>query len=106
MTDARSFLHSLVGKPLRTVTGRENRILDVGEDDVRVWTTRSPNGQPVPVEWVQDALDRIEHDREIEISVDSVGYRSAFIGAVLRELPGARAIRGSRPRIRLPPSGG
>jgi hypothetical protein len=52
--------------------------------------------------WVQEAFDRIERDGEIEISVPSVGYRSAFIGAVLQELPGAELVRtASPPRIRL-----
>jgi hypothetical protein len=94
-------LRSLIGEPLETVTGRENRVLGVDGETVRVWTTRSPNGQDVPVAWVQDAIDRIEREREIEISVDSVGYRSAFIGAVLRQLPDAQVIRSSPPRIRL-----
>lgn len=98
MPDAASLLRSLKGRPLRTVTGRQNRILDVQGNTVLVWTTRSPSGQPVPVGWVQDALDA----GEIEISVDSVRYRSAFIGAVLLELPGATVITGtSPPRIRL-----
>jgi hypothetical protein len=36
----------------------------------------------------EDALDRFESDGEIEISVESVGHRSAFVGAVLLQLPG------------------
>jgi hypothetical protein len=100
--DARGFLQSLVGRSLQTVTGRENRVLGLDGDAVLVWTTRSPAGQSVPVEWVQEALMRIERDREIEISVQSVRYRSAFIGAVLRELPGAEVVRSAfPPRIRL-----
>src|ERR1700733_7505888 len=105
MTDAREFLRSLLGKRLKTVTGRDNRIVGVEGDTVRVSTTRSPGGQDVPVAWVQDAIDRIEREREIEISVGSVGYRSAFIGAVLKELPAAQVIRSSPPRIRLPHDG-
>jgi hypothetical protein len=104
--DARRFLDSLVGRSLQTVSGRENRVLGLDGDSVLVWTTRSPAGQPVPLEWVQEALMRIERDREIEISVDSVRYRSAFVGAVLRELPGAQVVRSvSPPRIRLAHSG-
>jgi hypothetical protein len=65
-------------------------------------TTRSPAGQPVPIAWIQAAMDRLEAERQIEISVESVGHRSAFVGAVLRELPGAEAVcRGSPPRIKL-----
>ena len=72
---------------------------------VRAWTARSPSGQPIPIRWVQEALDRLERDGEIEISVSSIGYRSAFIGAVLRELPGAEVVTSvSPPRIRLLPS--
>lgn len=103
MADARGLLTSLAGRALRTVTGRENRVLGIEGDFVRIWTRRSPSGRPVPIAWVEDALDRLERDGEIEISVPSVGYRSAFIGAVLRELPGAEVIRTeSPPRIRLP----
>lgn len=53
-----------------------------------VGTTRSPKGQPVPTEWVQDALDRLLDEGEVEISVRSLGYRSAFVGAVFPALPG------------------
>jgi hypothetical protein len=101
VTDGREFLQSLMGKTLKTVTGRDNRVLDITGDSVRVWTSRSPGGQMIPLAWVQEALDRINRDGEIEISVASVGYRSAFIGAVLQELPDAEIIRSSPPRIRL-----
>jgi hypothetical protein len=106
VTDARQLLGSLIGRPLQTVTGRENRILRLEANTVVVWTSRSPGGQPVPIPWIQDALDRIDRDREIEISVASVRYRSAFIGAVLRELPGAQVVPTSPPRIRIPPAVG
>jgi hypothetical protein len=50
----------------------------------------------------EDALDRFESEGEIEISVESVGHRSAFVGAVLLQLPGALVIDGtSPPRLRL-----
>jgi hypothetical protein len=102
MTDAADLLRSLEGRPLSTVTGRENRVLRVEGDTVSVWTTKSPGGQPVPIAWVQDALDRLGADGEIEISVASVGHRSAFVGAVLLTLPGATVVAGtSPPRIRL-----
>lgn len=67
MHDTTAFLRSLEGRPLRTVTGRQNRILDVQGDTVLVWTSRSPSGQPVPVAWFQDALDRLikEGDRDL-----------------------------------------
>jgi hypothetical protein len=39
---------------------------------------------------VQDALDRIHATGELQIDPPAIGYRSAFIGAVLRTLPNAR----------------
>jgi hypothetical protein len=101
MTDAQRVLRSLVGRELRTVTGRPNRVLRLEGNQAVVATGRSPAGKPVPVEWVQDALDRLEANGEVEISVDSVGHRSAFVGAVLRELPDSQVVAGSSPpRIR------
>jgi hypothetical protein len=88
--DANKHLQSLVGRTIPTLTGRPNRVLEVRGPAVIVGTNRSPAGQPVPIEWVQDALDRLVRDGEIEISVPSVGYRSAFIGAVLLTVPTAR----------------
>lgn len=103
MPRARTVLLSLEGRSLHTLTGLENRVLRVDADSVVVSTPRSPAGQPVPLGWVQDALDRLERFGEIEISVDSVGHRSEFIGSVLLELPGAQSVHGaSPPRIRLP----
>jgi len=84
--DAREVLKNLIGKTIRTLTGRPNKVLGLEDDEVRVATTRSPKGTLVPIAWVQDALDRLATDGEIEISVESVGYRSAFVGAVLCSL--------------------
>lgn len=89
--DARRVLEGLVGKQIRTLTGRPNTVLAVEGDMVRVATGRSPAGRLVPIEWVQDALDRLATEGEVEISVPSVGYRSAFIGAVLSALDGTEA---------------
>jgi hypothetical protein len=102
MTDARQLVLSLKGMSIHTVTGRPNRILDVTTEHVVVSTTRSPQGQPIPLAQVQDAVNRLERDGEIEVSVPSLGYRSAFVGAVLAQLPGAVIVRRSPPRIRLP----
>jgi hypothetical protein len=71
---------------MRTLTGRPNTVLGLEGDQVRVATTRSPKGTLVPIAWIQDALDRLVTDGEVQISVESVGYRSAFIGAVLGAL--------------------
>jgi hypothetical protein len=99
--DARALLRSLVGRQISTVTGKPNMVLSVEGDDVLVATSRSPVGQPVPIEWVQSGLERLLEEREIEVGVSSLGYRSAFIGAVLLTLPDAVVEPTKPPRIRL-----
>lgn len=98
--DARAYLASLVGQVIPTMTGRPNRVLRLSRDEVVVATDRSPGGQPVPIEWIQTAMDRLEELGEIEINVRSVGYRSAFVGAVLLTLPGVEGVLDPR-RVRL-----
>jgi hypothetical protein len=93
--DGNQHLAKLVGRTIRTYSGRPNVVLAIEGDSVIVGTERSPRGAPVPIDWVQDALDRLMRDREVDVSVESLGYRSAFIGAVLLMVPGAR--RGSNP---------
>jgi len=87
--NARQVLGDLVGKTIQTLTGRPNTVLALEGDAVRVATERSPEGALVPVDWVQEALDRLTADGEIE----SVGYRSTFVGAVLASLEDRRARR-------------
>ncbi len=87
---ARELLAGLVGRPLQTIGGAQNQVLEVRDEDVVVATARSPQGRPVPVAWIQDALNRIQATGELEIGPPTVGYRSAFVGAVLRTLPNAR----------------
>lgn len=100
---ARTLLLSLVGRTLQTISGVENRVLRVDADNVVVATPKSPDGQPVPIAWVGDALERLARNHEIEISSASVGHRSDFVGAVLLTLPGAEAVPGAAPpRVRLP----
>jgi hypothetical protein len=89
--DARTILQELVGETIHTLTGRPNRVLAVEGDEVRVGTSRGPSGQLVPIAWIQEALDRLAADGEVEISVESVGYRSAFVGAVLSSLDDTEA---------------
>jgi predicted RNA-binding protein with PUA-like domain len=101
--DAHSHLASLVGQTIQTLSRAPNTVLRLQGDDVIVATTRSPQGQPVPIAWVQAALDRLRTDGEVEISVASVGYRSAFVGAALAVLPGARTARNPQ-RVLLPAS--
>jgi Domain of unknown function (DUF3883) len=88
--DALRHLRSLVGTAIPTLTGSPNRIIEVRPDEVIVGTERSPEGQPVPIEWVQTAMDRLFRDGEVDINVESVGHRSAFVGAALASLPGTR----------------
>ena len=100
--DARGLLESLVGQPIATVKeGRPNTVLAVNDANVIVGTGRSPDGEPVRIEWVQSGLDRLLEVGEIEVSVTSLGHRSSFVGAVLLTLPGATAVPTSPPRIRL-----
>ena len=93
--DARKILAALSGKTIETYTRRPNIVLAVESETVLVGTERSPKGTPVPIEWVQRALDRLAEEDEVEISVPSLGYRSAFVGAVLLSLPGV--VRGTNP---------
>jgi hypothetical protein len=100
-TAACTLLESLVGQPISTVTGRPNTVLRLEGDSVVVATSRSPTGQPVPIEWVQSGLEQLLETGEIEVSVPSLGHRSSFVGAVLLTLPGTVLIRTVPPRIRL-----
>src|SRR4051794_3478250 len=96
--DARQLATALVGVPLRTLTQQKlNRIIRVDAADVIVETQKSPSGEPVPLEWLQEALDRLGAGEEVEVSVQSLGHRGAFIGAFLAAVPGAKVIS-ARPR--------
>src|SRR5687768_4261686 len=90
---AREVLEPLVGRLIHTISGQPNRILGIEASHAIVATGKSPDGQPVPLEWIQSALNRLYEEDELEISVESVGYRSAFIGAVLATSPGATCSR-------------
>ena len=99
--DARALLGSLIGTPISTVTGRVNTVMRLEGDNAIVATSRSPGGQPVPISWVQSGLERLLETMEIEVSVPSLSYRSAFIGAVLLSLPDAVLVQVTPPHIRL-----
>lgn len=90
-TGAADLLRRLVGVPIRTVTGRINRILGIQGPNVLVATDSSPKGEPVPISWVDKALQQLIHHGSVEIHPDTVGHHSSFIGAVLLTLPGATA---------------
>ena len=92
-SDVRALLSELVGVELLTLSGRPNRILGLEGMDVIVATGRSPAGTPVPLAWVKHALDELRATGELRIDVQTVGYRSAFIGSVLRELPGVSVLQ-------------
>ncbi|MFD6691323.1 hypothetical protein [Micromonospora aurantiaca (nom. illeg.)] len=96
--EAVELLRALIGVPLLTVKGRTNKILAVHTPDVVVATESSPAGAPVPIAWVEEALQLLREHGSVTIHPDQVGYRSAFIGAVLLQLPYAQA-SGSPPVI-------
>lgn len=103
--DARQHLERLVGRILRTPSRDEpNTVLRIDGENVIVATSRAPDGTPVPVIWVQEAMDRLVSTGELEVTTEalgsSIGHRSVFLGAVLRELDGAEVLR-NPPRIRL-----
>ncbi|GAA0482619.1 hypothetical protein Ade02nite_66360 [Paractinoplanes deccanensis] len=105
--DVGELLDGLVDREIQTVTGAVNRITVVRPPNVMVATAKSPDGRPVPIAWVEEALRRLVADGEVPIEPSEIGYRSAFIGAVLKTLPGAVVEGGRPPVIRLSgPAGG
>jgi hypothetical protein len=65
-------------------------------NDVFVRTGDTANqevGEPVPIQWVQDAGNTLYADGKIGINTNEATHRSAFIGAVLATLPGAVGLR-------------
>jgi hypothetical protein len=102
--DARSHLTSLIGQTIWTATRRlPNRILSVTGAEVIVATEKSPQGQPVPLTDVQSAFDRLAAGEGVRISVPSLGYRSAFVGAAMLSVPGTELLhRPTRVRLRGP----
>jgi hypothetical protein len=93
-------LRGLVGTTIQTLTGRPNRVLEVRDEDVIVGTERSPHGQPIPLEWIQSAIDELFARGEVEVEEETVGYRSSFIGAALSTISGTTVQLNPR-RIRL-----
>ena len=98
---AEALLASLVGKDVRTFTGRLNRIIGVRPPYVLVATDRSPGGRQVRIAEVQAALDMLREDGSVEIDPPVIGHRSSFIGAVLVTIPGARFKGSAPPRVAL-----
>ncbi|MFI7673244.1 hypothetical protein [Actinophytocola sp. NPDC049390] len=87
---ARDVLRPLVGVQISTVSGQPNMVLAMNGDTVTVRTKQSPEGQPVPLVEVQNGLDLLVGKRSVRVNVEELGYRSAFVGAVLATLPTAR----------------
>jgi hypothetical protein len=87
-------LESLVGRDIVTVTGRTNRVLSIqdGRVFVRTGSTRPARGEAVEIAVVQDAAERLWRGGELRIDPATVGYRSAFVGAVLGSLPGTEML--------------
>ena len=98
--DIERVLQDLVGRTIPTMTGKPNRVLGLTGTTVTVATSRSPSGQPVDIAEIQAAADELFRRGEIEISKATVGYRSAFVGAVLATLPETVSETNPR-RIRL-----
>jgi len=99
--ELRKHLRSLVGKTIYTISRRNpNRVIEIRGDEVIVSTDRSPSGQPVPIREIESAWAELQEKGELAIEVTTVGYRSAFIGAVLATLPGVVVLGGTR-RLRL-----
>jgi hypothetical protein len=76
--NARALLESLAGRQIPTAPGRPNTVLALDGTNVLVGTTRSSAGELVPIEEVQDGIDRLAEAREIEIHPSSLGYRSSL----------------------------
>ena len=87
---AAGLLRSLIGEEIRTVTGRPNIVLAMQGDTAMVRTNESLIGEPVAVGEVQKGLDKLQAQGTVRVNVDELGYRSAFVGAVLATLPGAQ----------------
>jgi hypothetical protein len=86
--DASALLRSLIGDPIETVTGSVNTIVEVNQKQVRVTTDRSPQGQWVDVRDVEAGLEKLHAQGSVLVSVDELGHRSSFVGAVLATIPG------------------
>jgi hypothetical protein len=102
--NAELLLRSLVGEALSTVRGRPNSVLSVANGQALVATSRSPQGQRVPVRWLQDVLDRLGAGETIPVEATSGAFRSAFMRAVLATLPQLEILETSPPRARLDPA--
>jgi hypothetical protein len=92
MPPAHDLLKSLLGREIRTATGRPNKVLALEPADALVATAGSPKGSLVPISDVQQGLDLLSAHRAVRVHPTELGYRSSFVGAALATLPGARFV--------------
>ena len=87
-------LEGLVGTTIPTASGFPNRVIDVTGNRVTVETgdPENPGRDTFSLNKVQEAADRVFAGEEVPINTASVGSRSAFVGAVLRSLPGVEVL--------------
>lgn len=96
---AAALLRGWQGRTIATFTGALNTIIDVRPTEVIVGTDRTPGGSAIPLKMVQPALDLLTRAGEVEISVEAIGHRSAFCGAMLLTLPGVIKLPGEHARV-------
>ena len=65
--DARAIVTSPAGRQIPTATGWPNTVLGVDDASVLVGTTRSPDGERVPIDAVQDGIDLLVKAGEVEV---------------------------------------
>lgn len=102
--DAEELVRGLVGWTIPTISGKPNTILGIEGDQVLVRTrqTDGPRGSAVPLSEIQAAADRLYEEGELRIHPNEVGYRSAFLGAILSTLEDVEALRRpARLRVRV-----
>lgn len=83
---AEEYLDALLGQELTTPSGARNTILSMSNGTVLVATSRSPDGQPVPVQELQTALEELAWLGALRVTPSELGYRSTFVGTVLGTL--------------------
>jgi hypothetical protein len=87
VTDAHALLESLRGRDLRSIQyATWNCVLRIEGYEAIVATTSEPAGRGVAVSQVQHALDLLDQGGWVSMDIETVGCRSAFIGAVLSTL--------------------
>jgi hypothetical protein len=96
---ARRLLKRLIDKPLHTITQEKPNWVRAVEGDY-AYVEREQSGR-VPIADVQAAIDVLYRDGKLRINKATLGHsNTAFVGAVLRELPDAEVL--TRPqRVRI-----